>query len=195
MKRNPFPKIQGFTVIELLISLAVNVVLLGAVFIFFMNQNKTVTGHEQIMRVQQNAKNAVRNISNDLMMIGYNPKRYAFTAISGSAGEVRFRQYTAPSFTGHRVTTIVFDENARTLSRIVNGNTRPIAGNIKRAEFRYYNQGGVEMPLPIKKATSADVRQVSISLTTVTKQNRAGFSNFTTVTFTERVTPPNLGYE
>lgn len=185
----------GFTIIELLISMVVNMILLTAVFIFFMTQNQVVAGQEQSMRLQQNEKNALNMIVNDVVMAGFNPKRYAFTPIIGSEASMTFSQYTAPSFTGYRTTNLSFDPTKNQILKTVNGTVRPVAGNIKAAAFTYLKADGTPLPLPVTAVTGKDVRQISISITSVTTKNKAGFSNLSTMRLTETITPPNLGLE
>ncbi len=62
---------SGFTMIELLIAMAVGLVLLAAVYSVFLVQNKELRNQEQITEMQQNARMAMEMISRDLMMAGF----------------------------------------------------------------------------------------------------------------------------
>ncbi|HBL54102.1 MAG TPA: hypothetical protein DDZ34_08860 [Syntrophaceae bacterium] len=70
-------KPTGFSLIELMIAMAVGLVLLAAVYSVFNMQNKELNKQEQITEMQQNARMAMAMISRDLTMAGYGPSSMA----------------------------------------------------------------------------------------------------------------------
>jgi type IV pilus assembly protein PilW len=62
---------RGFTIIELLIVLAIATIGLGAMLSFFINQNKTAIFQEQVTDAQQNGRIALNIITEDLRMAGF----------------------------------------------------------------------------------------------------------------------------
>jgi type IV pilus assembly protein PilW len=62
---------SGFTLIELMIAMVMGLVLLAALYSFFIFQNKELKKQEQITEMQQNARMAMDMISRDLAMAGF----------------------------------------------------------------------------------------------------------------------------
>lgn len=62
---------KGFTLIELMIAMAVGLVLLAAVYSFFILQNKELNKQEQVAVMQDNARMAMDMMTREIMMAGY----------------------------------------------------------------------------------------------------------------------------
>ena len=62
---------RGFTLIELMIAMAVGLVLLGAMYGVFTMHNKTFGNQEQIAEMQQNARAAMDMMTRELRMAGF----------------------------------------------------------------------------------------------------------------------------
>jgi type II secretory pathway pseudopilin PulG len=61
----------GFTLVELLIAMALSMVVLGAAFSAFTYQDKSYRGQAQVTEMQQNLRAAADLIAQDLQMAGY----------------------------------------------------------------------------------------------------------------------------
>ncbi len=69
-----FPgRAAGFSLIELLIAMAIGLVVLGAMYSVFTIQNKTFGSQEQYVEMQQNVRAAMDMISREIRMAGYDP--------------------------------------------------------------------------------------------------------------------------
>jgi len=62
---------QGFTIIELLVALAISLVVMGAVFLTFKSQQDSYVIQDQVTRMQQNLRGAMYLMTRDVQMAGY----------------------------------------------------------------------------------------------------------------------------
>src|SRR3990170_4847219 len=63
----------GFSLVELMIAMAVGLVVLGAMYSVFTVQNKTFGNQEEIVAMQQNVRAGMDMVTREIMMAGYNP--------------------------------------------------------------------------------------------------------------------------
>lgn len=76
MKNINFKKcINGFSLIELLLSLAIAGIIMTGVFIAFNAQQGSYLAQEQVVEMQQNLRASVRFMVRDLRMAGYDPEK------------------------------------------------------------------------------------------------------------------------
>jgi type IV pilus assembly protein PilW len=73
--RSEKPGRGGFTLVELMIAMALGLIVLGAMYSVFTIQNKHFSNQEQIVEMQQNARMAIEIIGREIRMAGYNPQR------------------------------------------------------------------------------------------------------------------------
>jgi prepilin-type N-terminal cleavage/methylation domain-containing protein len=66
-----FPHERGFTLLELMIALAVGAIMIGAVFTAFIYQNKAFLVEESKTEMYQNVRAALELVVSDLRMAGY----------------------------------------------------------------------------------------------------------------------------
>jgi len=80
---------KGFSLLELLIAMAVSGLVTGAIFLFHSHQQKAYAAHELVASMQQNLRIALFHLERDLRMAGYNPTEKAvdagFLSVSGNA--------------------------------------------------------------------------------------------------------------
>ncbi|HOE23135.1 MAG TPA: prepilin-type N-terminal cleavage/methylation domain-containing protein [Smithellaceae bacterium] len=208
----------GFTMIELLIAMAVGLVLLAAVYSVFLVQNKELRNQEQITEMQQNARMAMEMISRDLMMAGFGG--YNATAIlPRCTGTTTATNAPCVGITAANANSISFamdvTDNAGTGGP--DGDRDDANENIT---YDVYTSGGVPA-LGRKSSTSASrmpvvenvsalsftylpatgttattdlslIRRVQISITTRTANVDPGTGNYRYFTLTSTVTPRNL---
>lgn len=62
---------EGFTIIELMVSLVLSFILIGAVYGTFTSQQKAYTIQDQVAETQQNARMAMNILVRDIRMAGY----------------------------------------------------------------------------------------------------------------------------
>lgn len=69
-----FPgRASGFSLVELMIAMAVGLVVLGAMYSVFTIQNKTFGNQEEIVAMQQSVRAGMDMMTREIMMAGYNP--------------------------------------------------------------------------------------------------------------------------
>ena len=96
---------QGFTLIEILVVLALGLVVLGAVLNIFIKQNETSAAQQEITYAQQNVRAAMELMVREIRNAGYDPQGAGFPAIETAKGdEIRIRSDTDPEG-GDGVTT------------------------------------------------------------------------------------------
>lgn len=211
--RTPFNRTgsnPGFTLVELLIAMAVGLVVLGAVISIFTVQSKELNRQDQIAEMQQNARMAMDVMSRELMMAGYGPS--SLTRCSGtttaattpclgiSAAQANAISFGADINGNGSITAdssnpnenITYDlytsSGVQALGRASNGGTRdPVVNNLTSLNFSYLNSAG--------SATTnlAQIRIIKIEITTRTAGIDPNTGTFKTFTLTANVAPRNLG--
>ena len=74
----------GFTLIEIMIALAIAGILLVSIYNLYISQSRTYTVQEQVSDMQQNARVAMDMISRDIRMAGFGQP--SWTTINGTSG-------------------------------------------------------------------------------------------------------------
>lgn len=173
----------GFTLIEILIALAISGILLGGVYLQFTSQQASYQAQDQVVEMQQNMRAGISYLAQELRMAGYDP--YS----SGTAGveeadstKVVFTYITGDSGTGvlNKITFELYDaysDGDMDIGRQVGDSAstkRAIAENIENLEFRYLDSDGAVVVDPDK------IRTVQVSLLArVGKSDRNFFNNKT----------------
>lgn len=80
---------RGFTLVELMIALALGLVLLSSMYGVFETQNRSYTIQDQVAEMQQNVRTGMDMMIRDIRMAGYDPTRSAGAGIvSVSTGTI-----------------------------------------------------------------------------------------------------------
>ncbi|MDD2317834.1 MAG: prepilin-type N-terminal cleavage/methylation domain-containing protein [Desulfobacterales bacterium] len=203
---------KGFTLIELMIGMAVGLVLLAAVYSVFLVQNKELRNQEQITEMQQNARMAMEMMSRDLMMAGYGPSTLTrctgttpttkpasspYSCLGIVVANINFVSLSA-DLNGNGVLTdagenLTYDRYESptgsgnyALGRTSNGTKNPVVDNVSALTFTYYKADGtVTDDLSL-------IRNIKISITTRTANVDPSTGNYREFTLTSTVTPRNL---
>jgi len=62
---------QGFTLVELMVAMAISLVVMGAIFLTFKSQQDSYVIQEQVSAMQQNLRAAMYMLTRDIQMAGY----------------------------------------------------------------------------------------------------------------------------
>jgi len=62
---------QGFTLVELMVALAISLVVMGSIFLTFKSQQDSYVIQDQITAMQQNLRSAMYMLTRDIQMAGY----------------------------------------------------------------------------------------------------------------------------
>lgn len=191
-------KQQGFTLIELMISMAIGSIVMASVMTSFISQHETYIAQDDVVEMQQNARVAMDRLTRDIRSIGYDPDNIGaalttsginagtastlrFTRDDGSGGleTVEYSLYDAyasanPAANDGKVDDLACETTDK------NGNSsgrQPIAENVSRLEFRYLDKD--DNPT----STVGKVRSIQISLM-MESANQTGTSLSSTRTYT-----------
>ena len=166
---------EGFSLIELLVVLAISAILLSGIYSVYSTNQKVFTSQQQVVEMEQNLRAANFMLVNDLRMAGYDPTRAA------NAGIVTL---------GANTITITKDSNSNgvldadeNITYSLDGTQKllrttttadVIADNIDALDFVCLDGVGVVTTTP------ADVRSIQISIVArTTHRTSDGFVNNT----------------
>ncbi|MBF0117751.1 MAG: prepilin-type N-terminal cleavage/methylation domain-containing protein [Desulfobacterales bacterium] len=191
--------IRGFTLLEVLISTALSLILVGVVGRSFLAQQTYFEQQSNVVETQENARTAMQMMFNELIMAGYNPTGSPPTCTGSnvvvcagihsiSPTSIRFKMdLNGNSYcggTGESDEDVQYSYNSTTkkISRSTNGGVyQPLAENISALTFSYYKSDGTTA------TTASDVRKIKVQLTA--KINTQNYER----TFSCEIKPRNLG--
>ena len=196
MHRLKLTKTEGFTLIELMVSMGIGMVVLAAVTTTFMLQTKVYNAQQQINEMEQNARGVLDVITRELKMAGYKPNGGSFSGVTYSTTQLMIQTDLdasggiSSSTTANEQITYAYDSTNKQITRAVGtGSALVLADNIAAFTFSYLDSTGAST------TTSANIRQVSISITARTANpdpNYTSNGGYRTYTVTATITPPNL---
>jgi type IV pilus assembly protein PilW len=179
----------GFTIIELLIAVAVGLIVLGALCSTFIIQDKTYDVQEQVTEMIQSARGAVDMMTRDVQMAGYNPAGATFDGVTYSTSQLQIQaDLNGDGDTGDTDENIIYTYDAANLR--IDRNSETFADNIQAFAFEYLNSAGSAT------TTSSNIRQIRVTITSRTEKpdpnfgSNGGYRAFTLKTL---ITPKNLG--
>jgi type IV pilus assembly protein PilW len=196
MHRLKLKKTEGFTLTELMVSMAIGMAMLAAVTTTFMLQTKIYNAQQQINEMEQNARGVLDVITRELKMAGYKPNGGSFSGVTYSTTQLMIQTDLdasggiSTSTTANEQITYAYDSTNKQITRAVGtGSAVVLADNITAFTFSYLDSTGAST------TTSANIRQVSISITARTANpdpNYTSNGGYRTYTVTATITPPNL---
>ncbi len=192
-------KERGFTLVELLIGMAVGLIVLGALASTFIIQSRSLDVQEQVAEMVQTARAAMDMMSREIRMAGYSPTGATFDGITYHATQLQiladFRgagENDPPDGdTGDNNEDIIYTHDAANLQ--IDRNTQPFAENIQAFDFQYLEADGVT-----EVSSSADndeIRQIRLTITARTSKPDPNYGinwGYRRYTLTSVITPPNL---
>jgi len=163
---------EGFTMVELLVSILVSMIVLAAISAAFVLQNKSYAKQEQVVDVHENARAALQLMTKELLMAGYDPSGNANAGIVvADADTVRFTM----DLDGSEDVTGSSEDIAYALDTTDNQVTReappgsgeqPIGESIQALSFSYFDNDDNELTgVPLNASDRAKVTRVSVQLT------------------------------
>lgn len=187
---------NGFTLVELMVSMGIGMVILAAVTTTFMSQTRIYNAQEQINEMQQNARGALDILSRELKMAGYKPNGGGFNGVTYSTTQLRVQAdlnsdgAISTSSTANEQITYAFDNGNEQITRAVGSSSAQIlAEHISAFTFNYLDSAGAATTV------SANIRQVSITITAKTAKPDPNFTSnggYRTYTMSATITPGNL---
>ncbi|WP_321493171.1 prepilin-type N-terminal cleavage/methylation domain-containing protein [uncultured Desulfobacter sp.] len=170
---------KGFTLIELMITLAIGSMITLAAYATFFSQQRTYVAQDQVAEVQQNLRAAFLRIVIELRMAGYDPTSSGnFTVTSALPGRIQFTADTSGDGNIDSNETIVLglsptvdangdgipDANSAVNIGGGSGGFQAIAENIQAVEFLYLDSNDAVT------TTLSDIRSVQISILAISSR-------------------------
>lgn len=191
-----FRDLEGFTLVELMVSMGIGMVILAAVTTTFMSQTRIYNAQEQINEMQQNARGALDIINREVKMAGYNPNGASFLGVTYSTTQLMIQADldSTPgidvSITPNERITYAYDAANNRITRAVgSGIAQILAEHISAFTFGYLDTNGTATTI------SSNIRQVSISITAKTAKPDPNYSadgGYRSYIVSATITPGNL---
>ena len=194
---------QGFTLIEMLIALAIGSLLLSSIYAFYINQKRVYDVREQVAEMQQNARGGLALMVREVRMAGYNPTGAAgMGIIAATASTIRIAMDLNgdgdTNDSDEDLTYSLYDSGADgdlDLGRKpAGGQNTPVAENIESLSLLYTLADGSTTATP---AHPGQIRLVRAWLTARTAKPDARHTangGHRTYTLTSVITPRNVMY-
>ncbi len=184
----------GFTLLELLLTLAISGIISASIYSAFIAQQRTYLAQDQVAEMQQNLRAGLMMMTRDVRMAGYDPdetnnygvtsaasSKFVFTAdlnddggAPGSGETLTYELYT----TGAGISAV----------RRIAGQSE-IAENIEAIEFIYLDSSGTDLgdptstpPGTVPAGAQADIRSIQVSILARAGKPDRKFTN--TITYT-----------
>lgn len=178
MKPDPnlFKVQQGFTLVELMVTLVIAFIITGAAYAAYIVQQRNYTVQEQVAEVQQNIRNGLEIMSGEMRMAGYDPTfsggygideatatRFRFTAdLCGDGGTPATAEASScgiPEKYLYELYDSSGDGTVDSLRRTAGGSA--VAENIEHLEFLYILKDGTRTQAPtaleLKKIVTVEI--------------------------------------
>lgn len=179
---------NGFTLLELMIAMAVGLIVLAAVYGVFIFQNKRYSIEEQIVEMQQNARAAMTTMVREIRMAGYDPNFDVASKVITAASTTFSFSTDDPS--NNSTITYAFDSTNLKITRNINsGGDQPLAENIQSLAFTYYDVNGTPIGTP------SAVKGILITITARTSKPDYSYTSnggYRTYVLSSMVRPRNL---
>jgi type IV pilus assembly protein PilW len=157
----------GFTLVELLIAIAVGGVVMAGICSAYYSQQESYITQDQVSAMQQNLRAGLWFMEREIRMAGYDPTGTANTGIvTANATSIRFTlDLNADGDTDDSNEDITYslddsdgDGDSDLARKVGVGNNQPVADNINALNFVYLDQAGyITTTLP-------DIRSVQVTL-------------------------------
>ena len=205
--------IRGFTLVEMVLALAISTIVLAAIYSVFTIANKNFTTQNAAANAQQNLRTAIGLMAQDIRLAGLDPSgsdnfgiayasqtkiRFTLDSIDSGSGdfngvvdEANFEEVTY-DFQGNQVMQTLYETVTTTTP-----DTASLISNITNLDFAYFDAENANLidaglsPPRVPDDKLADIRTVEII---VTHQEPAGRDRMVSRTLTRRVECRNLAF-
>ncbi len=183
---------HGFTIIELLIALAISAVVMSAIYSTFYSQQKSYVAQEQVASMQKNIRSAMYYMQREIRMAGCDPSANANAGIlTANANSINFTEDIRGKNDGEPPDGDTDDANEN-ITYILSGtnlqrNGHLIAENIDALNFVYLNSNGADLQDDgngnVTIATNiSQIKSVQITIVAKTGKGDLGYADTTIYT-------------
>lgn len=197
---------RGFTLIEMMISMAIGLVILTAIAGTFTVQTRQNSAEEQVGQMQQNVRAALDLMIREIQMAKYNPNATAFPAgtygVTYSASQLQIQadmdgNGSLDAASSGSVENIIYayDSVNQRITRQLgsSGTAQILADNVTAFTVSYFDADGNAVT---SAGNSGSIRKVTISIGARTSKPDPSYPSnggYRTYQISASVTPPNMG--
>jgi len=180
MFRRVGKKDGGFTLVELLVGLALGLVVAAGVLNIFVHQNRTNEYQQEVAYAQQNVRAAMELMTREIRSAGYNPENNSFDAVkTATASSIRVLSNVSgdseagdPDDADEDVTYTIDNGNGY-ITRSGNEVIRDVVPN--SLQFTYYKADGTAL-VPASQEDRDTIRTVGVQFQVHTEKEDPNYS-------------------
>jgi type IV pilus assembly protein PilW len=203
MRKLTLGRNNGFTLVEMMVSIGIGMVVIAAVTTTFMSQTKIYNAQEQVNEMEQNARGALDVITRELKMAGYKANTgpvYGLGALGVNLDSTKLvieadlnsdNSIDGTAGSQERISYAYNNSTNQITRRLGSGTSDVFADNITAFNFTYLKSDGSTATL------ASDIRQVAVEITARTAAPDPNYSangGYRTYQVSATITPPNLAY-
>ncbi len=175
---------KGFTLVEILVGLAVSGLVLTAVYKIYVSQQKVYVVQKEVANMQQNLRVAMFMMVSEARMAGYDPTGNAgagIVSVTTAPHSIRFTKDTSGNGSiaesGEDVTYSLYTD-ANGIQKLGRKNptlNQPVAQNIDALDLVYLDEDNAVIASPA--ANINDIRSVQITLVARSTRSEQNYTN------------------
>lgn len=199
----PTGNARGFSLVEVMIALALSTLTLGAIYQLYLSQLKNQVVRDNTLDMQQQARAAMDLVTRELKMAGYDPRGVNRDHLAGNdfpgVTQDSNQLIIKADLNGNGVSSdsnesIVYshDPETMTLRRNTGGGRQPVGEGIEAFAVKYFDHDGNPT------WNSKQIRQIELVITSRTANPDPHYppnGGYRTFILSSRVTPRNLGLQ
>jgi prepilin-type N-terminal cleavage/methylation domain-containing protein len=158
---------KGFSLVEVLIGIAMTGLILGAIYGVFSSANQTYFTQDSVADTQQRARIGLDLMARDIRMAGLDPMlTYSAGIEEATATKIRFTaDRTMDGLLTDSNEDLTYEFNGSSLIRYQGAVPQPLIDNVSALSFTYLDANGITIPTPVSASNRANIRTVDISIT------------------------------
>ncbi|MFQ5428014.1 MAG: fibronectin type III domain-containing protein [Thermodesulfobacteriota bacterium] len=198
---------RGFTLVEILVAMAIGVAVIGAVYSLYNYFLRASTGQDRLLEIQQETRITMEKVVKEVRAAGCYYKDTPIITADTSTLEFESDSDPDPNLGPWKI-KYDLDTGAKEIKRSSaawNGTTLvygaygtgvDLAGNITGLTFTYYDDTGTLIPAPIQSQAKRDrIRRVGIAMTAATPYPNPATNQIDTVTHETSVSLRCMGVQ
>lgn len=180
--KHPLENSRGFTLVELIVAMAISIVIMAGIYSVYISQTGTAVTQQKIVEMQSNVRWALSYLEKSIRMAGYDPTKMAGTGfvedfptlddpgVSTGASSIAFTMDDDEdgNLDANRDEYIAFRLSGGQLQRYTNTggavDWTPIASNIDALNFIYLGDASPPNVLAIPLADLTAIRSVQVTV-------------------------------
>lgn len=182
---------RGFTLIELMVAMAIAGIVMAAIVATYQNQVRTHLTQQSIVDMHQNARASMHLMKSEIQMAGYDPTASAdATVLMATANTFRFQiDADEDGAIAGGNEDIRYALSGTNLGRATGGavNLQPVAANIDALEFIYFDENLARFTPTAGNQSELDrVRMVQVTLVSRADDPAMAFKQMNNQTYTNQ---------